>query len=101
MSPSDRPTIFKINVVDQLIRGREGIDSDRTVARINISVVWALTAWIIVIILSIELIIQWNHIFGAYIFDDSGQWTVLVAAICSLVRVLSIWRELEFLPKDE
>lgn len=86
--------------MDHLIIGREGIDSDRNVARINFTVVCALLAWIIVIILSIELAIRWNHISGAYILNDIGQWTILLAAICSVVRVLWVWQELERLPED-
>ena len=92
-------------LVDLMIIGREGRDEDdRTVDSshsINITVVCALVAWIIIFTVSIELIIPWNHITGAYSFIDSGQWIVLVAAICSLVRVLWIWLELERLPHDQ
>ena len=89
-------------VVDQMIRGREGTDeNDRTVAQINITVVCALATWLIFIILSIELIIKWNHITGAYSFSDSGQWIVLLAAICSLVKVMWMWLVLELLPYDQ
>ena len=87
--------------MDQIIKGRQGSDAaDKTVALINIIVVYLLFGWIIFIILSIELIIPWNHIAGAYSFD-SGQWIILVAATCSLVRVLYIWQRLERLPDDE
>ena len=93
--------VGRYSVVDKMIRGREGTDAaDETVAFINNTVIFALIAWIIFIILSIELIIPWNHISGVYSFD-SGQWIVLVASACSLVRVLWIWQKLEFKPKDE
>ena len=93
--------VGSISVMDQIIKGRQGSDAaDKTVALINIIVVYLLFGWIIFIILSIELIIPWNHIAGAYSFD-SGQWIILVAATCSLVRVLYIWQRLERLPDDE
>lgn len=93
--------VGRYSVVDQMIRGRDGEDAHKqTVAWINITVVFTLIAWITFIILSIELIIPWNHISGAYSFD-SGQWIILVAATCTLVRVLFKWQKLERLPKDE
>ena len=102
MGPHDRRTTLSSYLVDQMIRGREGTDPydlDRTVASINITVGSALVTWIIIFILSIELIIPWNHISGAYSFD-SGQWIPLVTA-CSLVRLLYVWQQLERLPRNE
>ena len=79
-----------------IIRAREErYASNATDRWINIFVVYTLIAWFIVYTLSIELLIPWNHITGAYSFDDSGQWIILVAAICNLVRVLWRWQELE------
>jgi len=111
----------RYSLVDQMIRGRDGEEADRTeikinltliginlitrinitVAQINLAVLIILVGWITFIILSIELIIPWNHISGAYSFD-SGQWIVLVAAVCNFIRVLYKWQKLERMkPKDD
>ena len=88
-------------VVIQMMKGRTGPEAyDRIVSCLQIWVVWLLLLWIIFIILSIELIIPWNHIMGAYSFD-SGQWIILVASICALVRVVWLLRKLRRLPHDE
>ena len=88
-------------VVTQMMKGRSGPEAyHQIVPWLEFGVVCLLFGWIIFIILSIELIIPWNHIAGAYSFD-SGQWIILVAATCSLVRVVWIWRELERLPKNK
>ena len=88
-------------LIDQIIKRRPvRAAADGIQAWTNIIVVWLLILWIGLFILSIELIIPWNHISGVYNFD-SGQWIVLVASACSLVRALWIWQKLEFKPKDE
>ena len=91
------------SVVDEILGGSSGQEAhDRIVKRIESLVALLLVAWIILIILSIELIIPWNHITGAYSFD-SGQWIILVAATCGILRVFWIWLRLglERLPDDE
>ena len=90
-----------ILIFRHLLRGRDAeAVRKQIVAYINFIVVCTLILWITFIILSIELIIPWNHISGAYSFD-SGQWIILVTATCTLVRVLFKWQKLERLPKNE